>query len=219
MRGRSKSYRRPIGITAGAVVLLLALAQLVLPGVATRRIRSRVGRYGTVKSVSVSAWPAVKLLWGEPDSVTVRAGNLRLTPAQTAKALDEAGSAGRVTLTAEHVQIGVAQVSAALLAKKGKALSAGATMTAQEVKAALPQGVEVQLLESAAGRVRTRVSGALFGVAATVEAVAEASDGELVVHPVGFLIEAFRLVLFAEPHVYVEGVGASQEGERQAAIG
>jgi len=109
------------------------------------------------------------------------------------------------------VQVGVARVSDATLVKHGDAFSAGATVTAQEVKAALPEGVGVQLLESAGGRVRARVSGALFGVAATVEAIAEASDGELVVHPVGFLIEGFRLVLFAEPHVYIEGVGAQAD--------
>jgi len=154
----------------------------------------------------------MKILWGSTDSVTVTAANLRLTPAQTADALNEAHSSGHVTLTAEHVQIGVAQVSAATLTKQGGALSAEATMTGGEVKAALPAGVEVELLESAAGKVRARVSGALFGVAATVEAIAEASDGQLIVHPVGFLIEGFRLVLFAEPHVYVEGVGASEQG-------
>jgi hypothetical protein len=154
----------------------------------------------------------MKILWGSADSVSVTAANLRLTPAQTADALNEAHSSGHVTLTAEHVQIGVAQVSAARLTKRGGALSAEATMTEQEVKAALPEGVEVELLESAAGKVRARVSGALFGVAATVEAVAEASGGQLIVHPVGFLIEGFRIVLFAEPHIYVEGVGASEQG-------
>ena len=210
MRGRPVNVRLILSGTAGAIVLLLVLTQLLLPGVAARRIRSRVGRYGTVKSVSVSAWPALKVLWGDADAVTVRAGSLHLTPAQTAKALDEAGSAARVTLSAEHVQVGVAQVTEATLEKRGGVLTAEATMTRQEVKAALPEGVEVELLESAGGRVRTRVSGALFGVAATVEAIAEASDGELIVHPVGFLIEGFRLVLFAEPHVYVEGVGASE---------
>ena len=65
------SPRRILGGTAAAVVLLLVLAQLLLPGLAARRIRTRVGRYGTVKSVSVSAWPAVKVLWGDADAVTV----------------------------------------------------------------------------------------------------------------------------------------------------
>ena len=42
---------------AGAV-LVLALAQVLLPRIAASRISSRVGRYGSVESVSVRAWPA-----------------------------------------------------------------------------------------------------------------------------------------------------------------
>ena len=49
-----------------------------------------MGKYGTVESVSVKAWPAVKLLWGSADSVTVSAGSLSMSPAQTAKLLWEA---------------------------------------------------------------------------------------------------------------------------------
>ena len=44
---------------------------------------------------------------------------------------------------------------------------------------------------------------------ASVEAVAEAQEGKVVVHPLGFLFEGLKLTLFAESHVYVEGVGAS----------
>ena len=43
-----------IGVAlAGAIVLVLVLAQVFLPGIAASRISSRVGRYGTVQSVSV----------------------------------------------------------------------------------------------------------------------------------------------------------------------
>ena len=44
--------------------------------------------------------------------------------------------------------------------------------------------------------------------------MAGASEGKLVAHPLGFLIEGLRLTLFADPHVYVEGVGASVAGEQ-----
>ncbi len=193
-------------------MLLLALAQLLLPAIAARRIRSRVSRYGIVKSVSVSAWPAVKLLWGSADSVTVRAGSLHLTTAQTAQVLSESGGAGDVKLTAEDVQVGVARVSSAVFTKRGDSLSAEATVTEPEIKEALPEGVQVQLLESVAGTVRVQASGALFGIPASVQAVAEAKEGALIVHPVGLLIEALQLTLFSEPHVYVEAVGAIQKG-------
>jgi hypothetical protein len=81
------------------------------------------------------------------------------------------------------------------------------------VKAALGEGFEVQLLSSGGGQVEVRVGGGLFGVDATVDAVARAQEGKLVVHPLGFLLEGLKLTLFANPHVYVEGVGASEVAE------
>ena len=70
-------------------------------------------------------------------------------------------------------------------------------------------GFAVRLLRSEAGTVQVSASGGLFGVGATVPAVAEPSEGKLVVHPLGSSLQGFGLTLFADPHVYVEGVGAS----------
>jgi hypothetical protein len=63
-------------------VLLLALAQVFLPGIAAERIESRLERYGRVAGVSVTAWPAIELLWGHADSVRVHALRLNLNTAQ-----------------------------------------------------------------------------------------------------------------------------------------
>ena len=199
---------------AGAVVLVLVLAQVLLPRIAASRISSRVGRYGTVQSVSVSAWPAVELLWGSADSVRVRARSLALSPAQAAKLLWEARGTASMDVSAESVQLGSLRLSDASLRKRGNALSAQALTTEADVKAALPAGFDVQLLRSEGGEVEVQASGALFGVGASVDAVAGASEGKLVAHPLGFLLEALQLTLFSDPHVYVEGVGASVHSEQ-----
>lgn len=53
-----------LGVVALVVaVVVLGVAQLVLPGIAAQRIRSQLDRYGHVRSVSVSAFPAIELLW------------------------------------------------------------------------------------------------------------------------------------------------------------
>jgi hypothetical protein len=187
----------------------LALAQLFLPRIAASRISSRLERYGTVDSVSVKAWPAVELLWGNADSVTVRANRLVLSPAQTAKLLWEARGAESVEMTARHAQEGPLRLSGVSLSKRGSRLSARAQITRADVKAALPEGFDVRLLGSAAGQVAVRASGGLFGVETSLNAVAGASEGRLVAHPLGVLFAGLRLTLFAEPHVYVQGVGAS----------
>jgi hypothetical protein len=204
--------RRMIGLAlslAGGVLLLLGLAQVFLPRIAASRISSRVGRYGSVESVSVKAWPAVKLLWGNADSVRVRARSLRLSPAQTAKLLWEARGLGDITMTAASVQEGPLRLSDVSLYKRGQALTAQALISGADVIAALPPGVSVQLLESEGGEVKVKARGGLFGVTASVDAVAAASDGKLVARPLGALLSGLQLTLFSDPHVYVLGVGAS----------
>jgi len=193
----------------GALLALLVLAQIFLPRIAVSRIRSRVGRYGTVESVSVTAWPALKLLWGSVDSVRVKAGSLALSPAQAGKLLWEARGTGSMDVSAESVKVGPLQVSDASLRKRGGTLTAQAVASEADVKAALPAGFGVRLLRSEGGEVEVQATGGLFGVNASVNAVAGASDGKLVAHPLGFLIEGLQLTLFSDPHVYVEGVGAS----------
>jgi hypothetical protein len=190
-------------------VLVLVLAQVFLPRIAASRISSRVGRYGSVESVTVKAWPAVELLWGHADSVKVRARNLAVSPAQTAKLLWEARGFKKVELTASSAQVGSLRVSDVSFHKQGGALGAQAQISSADVSAALPEGFGVQLLSSSGGEVEVRATGGLFGVGASVNAVAHASEGKLVASPRGFLVGGLQLTVFSEPHVYVEGVGAS----------
>jgi len=195
---------------AGTVVVVLVLAQLVLPALAASRIRARVGRYGTVLSVSVSAFPAIRLLWKSADSVTVRAASLHATPAQTASLLSEARGMHDLDLSAASVREGPLELHDASLRKRGDALSGEATLAQADVRAALPAGVEIQLLGSADGAVRVRVSGGLFGVGASVNAVVSAQDGKLVAQPQGLPFAGLaRITLFSNPHVVVQGVSAT----------
>jgi hypothetical protein len=199
--------------SAGAAVVVLALAQIVLPRLAASRISSRVGRYGTVQSVSVSAWPAVELLWGHVGTVHVRAKRLSLTRTQAAGLLWEARGVSNMDVSAESVQLEALHLRDARLEKRGSALHAQALASEAAVQAALPAGFGVRLLHSEHGQVEVQATGALFGVGASVNAVALASEGKLIAHPLGFLVEAIRLTLFSDPHVYVEGVGASVQSE------
>lgn len=197
---------------AATVLVLLVLAQVLLPRIAADTISSRVGRYGHVRSVHVSAFPAVELLWGHAESVQVSAGSLTLSPAQAAKLLWESRGVGRMDVHADSVKVGPLLVTRATLAKRGSGLTAQAQSSEANVSAALPPGFGLRLLTSGAGRVEVQASGGLFGIGASVPAVALASDGRLVAHPIAPLIEALQLTLFSDPHVFVEGVGAARRG-------
>ncbi len=201
--------------TVGTVVLAGVLAQVLLPRLAASRIRDRVGRYGSVESVSVSAWPAVKLVWGSADSVTVRARRLRLSPEQTVKLLEEARGVERMEILSVAAEEDSLRLSDVSFEKHGSALSAQARVASGDVKAALPEGFDVKLVRSEGGQVEVTASGGLFGVGASVDAVAGAREGRLVARPTG-LLGGFQLTLFADPHVYVEGVGASVVAGTQA---
>jgi len=202
---------------AGAIALVLVLAQLLLPGIAASRISSRVGKYGTVESVSVSAWPAIELLWGHADSVTVRAGRLTISPKQTTKLLWEARGAATLDVTAPAVREGRLRLRNVSLRKRGSLLAAEAEMTQADIRAALPPGLSVRLLSSGGGNVKVKASGGLFGLGASVDAVAGPSEGKLIARPLGFLLGGVRLMLFADPHVQVEGVGANAVSPAAAA--
>lgn len=70
--------RRRLGLVAVAVAALTALVTLevVLPGVAERRIRDRLAPAGRVLDVDVRSRPAIALLWGSVDRVDVRMADL-----------------------------------------------------------------------------------------------------------------------------------------------
>jgi len=190
-------------------VLVLGLAQLILPRIAESTISSRIGRYGKLRSVDVHAWPAVELLWGRVDSVRVRAASLKLSAAQAAALLWEASGVSRMDVQAETVQLDQLRVTDAILTKRGGALAAVASASEADARAALPRGFALRLIRSEGGEVEARSSGGLFGGAASVDAVASARGGRLIARPRGLLLDGFQLTLFADPHVYVEGVGAT----------
>jgi hypothetical protein len=199
----------------GAIVLLLVAAQIFLPGIAAQKVRERVARYGTVQSASVKAFPAIELLWEKADSATVRAGRLRMSATQ---AIDLLWSSRRVknmdlgveTLTTSLSGLGALTLHHVSLQKRGEELHALAELSAADLRAAMPEGLEVKPLGSSGGNIEVQASGGLFGVNATVRAIVGPQEGKLVAQPQGFLFASLgRLTLFSDPRVDVQGVGLS----------
>jgi hypothetical protein len=158
----------------------------------------------------VSAFPAIKLLWGSVDSVHVRARELSLSTGGAESLLWEAHDISTLDFSAASVDVGRLRLGPASLSKHGSQLEAEASASASEIAAALPGGVAVQLVGGGEGKVEVRVSGSLFGLGTSLNAVATASEGRLVVRPLG-LLSALQLTLLNDPHVHVEGVDARVE--------
>jgi hypothetical protein len=199
----------------GSLLLLVVLAQVFLPTLAARRVRDRVARYGTVRSVSVSAFPAVKLLWGKADTVDVSAGALSVQLSQIAALLWEAREASSMTVTAAAATLTAVPdlpdgltVDDLRMEKHGSAIRASATLTQQQLDEALPSGFHIEPTASGGGQIEARASGGLFGVQASITALVKPLEGRLVAEPRGFPLASLGTVtLFSDTRLKVGSVG------------
>lgn len=213
-------------MSAAGVVLLFVLAQLLLPSIAARRVRDRVARYGSVKGTSVSAWPAIELLWGKAQSVTVSAGALTVAANQFASLLSEARQAHDLTVSADAVNLGISQLSRPLtvtdmrFTKRGSSVSASAILTQDRLDEALPAGFRVEPVASVGGQVEVLASGGLFGAEASIRAVVGASEGKLIAQPKGFPLAGLGTVtLFSDAHLKPRSVGVRVLGRQPLTYG
>lgn len=222
---RHRAGRVALGVGA-PLALAVVLAQALLPSLAATRVSDRVARYGTVKSASVSAWPAIELLWGKADLVRVSAGTLTIAPAQIGSLLWEARGVSDMTVTADRATLRVAAlpngltVSDVRMEKHGSQIQASATMTQRQLDEALPSGFHVEPVASGGGEIQARASGGLFGVQASITALVRPIEGRLVAEPRGFPLAGLATVtLFAEEHLKVESVGVRVQSRQPLTYG
>jgi hypothetical protein len=193
----------------GLVLVLLIAAQLVLPGVAEQRLRSELSRSGTVLSVSVSAFPAIRLLWQRADHVVVRMGRYQSGASGLGDSLARTANVGTVDASAQEVQSGVLVLHDATLHKRGNELTGTATLMNADLRSAVPFLTDVAPLESSGGRLVLRGTASVLGLNATVDAIVAASNGALVVAPDVPFGGIATITLFSDPRVQVQSVSAT----------
>jgi hypothetical protein len=194
---------------AGLVVVVLVIAQLILPGIAAQRLRDRLARSGRVLEVSVSAFPAVELLWHDADSVMIRMASYRAAPTDLPATLDQAGSIGSLRASAQVFQDGLLTLHDARLVKQGNRLSGSALVAESDLRTAVPFLTSVTPVTSAGGSLTLRGTATLLGISATVDATVSARDGKLVVAPDVPFGGLATITLFSDPRIKVQGVSAS----------
>jgi hypothetical protein len=195
-------------IVLAVLVVLAVVAQLVLPGIAENRIRDRLAHDGRVESVQVSAFPAVELLWGHADRVTVRMANVRAAVGRLGGLIGRTANAGRVDASTRELDVLTLRLRDARLRKRGNTLVGEATVTDAALRAALPPGFAVRPVASADGRLVLRGSVTLFGTTISANAVLLAQDGRLKIVPDVPFGGFATLTVFSDPHVHVDGVDA-----------
>jgi hypothetical protein len=207
---RSRSLLAGVGVLA-AVLGALAVAQLLLPGLAASRLRDQLSRDGSVQRVTVHAFPAVELLWGHADSVTVSFDRLTASRARTGELLGRAVHVGRLSVTAGIAREGPLLLRRVSLHKDGPTIAASALVTDAALRDALPAGFSAQPVASGAGQLLLRARASLFGLGLAVDALVAARNGALVIQPVGVPLASLATVtVFSDPHVAVQSVGAGR---------
>jgi hypothetical protein len=214
MSPAARRVRRVILLLVGGIVAVLLLAQLALPTIAARIARDRIAKYGTVRSVSVSALPAIQLLWGNAQSARVKAGALRMSESQADALLPQIQGIASVDLSAESLQIEPFRLSDALLRKRGAELHVEGVLTQADLQA----GVQARPLASGQGSVEMRLSGSLLGFGVSVRALLLAGEGKLLAEPQGIPFGGLaRVTIFSDPRLSVQSFGltilSSQGGQ------
>jgi hypothetical protein len=196
-------------VAAGLVVVLLVASQLVLPGIATQRLRDRLARSGQVLEVKVSAFPAIELLWHHADSLVVRMASYQASPAKLPGTLDQAGSVGSLRASAQVFKDGLLTLHNARLVKQGNRLTGSALVAESDLRSAVPFLNSLTPVASADGRLTLRGTATLLGISATVDATVSAQDGKLVVSPDVPFGGLATITAFSDPRIKVQAVSAS----------
>lgn len=195
-----------IGGVLVVILLLLVIAQLVLPGIAAQQLRDRLARDGTVEKVEVSAFPAIQLLWHHADSVVVRMRSYRSSPAALSGTLTGIADAGSLDASADLLDTGLVTMRDATLTKRGNDVTATATITEADLKSALPVLDSVAPVSSSGGQLTLQGTASLLGVSATIDVTVGPRGGDLVAAPDVPFGGFATVTLFSNPRIAVQGI-------------
>lgn len=197
------------GFVVVIVLIVLVIPQLVLPGVAAQQLRDRLGHSGSVLRVEVDAFPAIKLLWHQADKVVIRMASYHSSSTQLSGTLGGVGDTGTLDASAGRLVAGRLTLRDARLKKRGNRLSASATVTEGDLRAAFPVLDGVQPVASSGGQLTLQGTATVFGVTATAQATVRPDNGALVVSPDVPFGGLATITLFSSPAIAVDGVAAA----------
>jgi hypothetical protein len=211
--------RRALLAVAGVVVVVVVVAQFVLPGVAARHLRSDLDRRGSDVRVSVAALPAIKLLWHRADRVTVDIGRLTSGGTGSGQSLPDllasTKDAGKLDVHVGVLDTRLLTVHDVGLQKRGSALVAHARVTTAAVDAALPPRLRVSAQQVTPDELAVSGLTNVFGHRLDGGARVVIDDrGRVVLRPDGIPLAALVTVpVFADDRVAVDGMSTSRAGD------
>jgi hypothetical protein len=180
---------RVVAFTFGGLVLLLLAAQLVLPPIAERRVEDRLERDGGRAEVSMSAFPAVRLLFDDGDSIEVEGDGLRVDLRRPARALERLDGFDEVSVKLTGLEAGPVEARTFALSRKPDQPAYQVAMAATTTPRDVARFLGSEAGGALGGFLGDLASGGLPGGGGTevpveLAAVVESRDGEVVTHEV-----------------------------------
>jgi hypothetical protein len=205
---------RRAAVAAGVLVALLVVAQLVMPGVAERKLRSDLEGHGRDVHVDVAAFPAIKLLWHKADRVTVDVGDYRPGPSRSGSSLaDQLAStkdAGELDVRVGRLHDRLLRMHDVSLRKDGDVLRGQVRLRRDDVNAALPPQLHLSARAVSGEGIAVAGVTSAFGrrVNAKARILVDARD-RIVLKPEGIPLASLVTVpLFADDRVAVDAIAA-----------
>jgi hypothetical protein len=202
---RSRAARLTV-IPAAGVLVVLVVAQLVLPPIAASDIRGRLGDGAEVTSIKVSAFPAIELLWGQVDSLDLVMERYDATPDELFGQIKQSGEVGTLKVSIKTLNIGVLTLHDVHVHKSDGHLRFGARVYTSDLQRALPIIQSITPVASSNGDLALRGTASVLGARVSVTATVAAQDGKVVVAPQGLLGGFATLTVFDDPHLRVQRV-------------
>jgi len=216
-RASRRSLGRVVALGLGVLIAVLGLCQLLLPTIASSRLRDALSANGSGVHVSIHAFPAAELLFGRADAVSVRIDRLRISKGgggSLHQLLERIGGTGRLDASVGTMWSHKLELRHVVLRKRGVELTLRASVTHAAIERALPSHLKVTGAAKAGGGLSLSFTAALLGKSVTADAAVVARAGDVEISPELPLLEGLGLELFADPNVAADSVSLIAEADR-----
>jgi hypothetical protein len=212
IRPKSRVSRWVLCVVA-FVVAFLGVCQVVLPAIATSRLRSSLEQNGEDVHVAIHATPAAELLLGRADSVTVHIAQLRPSGHGSLNALlERASHTTRLDATVGKLVVGTLELESVSLQKRGAAVYLQASVTRGAIERALPADTQLVGTTENAQRLGLNITAHVLGHSINASARVLVEDGALEISPTAPVLDQLRVTVFADSRVIVDAVRISTDG-------
>jgi hypothetical protein len=194
-------------------ILVLGVGQLVLPPLAEHIERDRLDKHGKVISLSISAFPAVELLFGHADTVTAHLASLDGSQADLASNISRSAGVSKINVTIGQLTSGPITVHSVTILKRGKRYRGTGLITEASLRRAVPLLESVTPIASRDGTLTLQGTANVVLGTVTADANVAAQGGKVVVSGTGLISSFLHLTVWSNPKVYVESLSGRRASQ------